>query len=122
MRKLLILVIPLVGLVFFLIPRGAVADSAPHSRNYPGAWDNTCWGRKVTIRGTLQDDTINGTSGRDVIFAYGGNDAIFGNGGNDWICGRNGSDYIDGGLGTNAAAGGKDFDTCLFTSRERGCP
>src|SRR5438874_11589906 len=59
----------------------------------------TCFGHKVTIKGTLHNDTIVGTDGPDVINTYDGNDVIDGRGGNDLICSGNGNDIVQGGAG-----------------------
>lgn len=99
-----------------LLPTGSVADPGRH-----GSWDDTCWGRPVTIRGTRGSDSINGGDGPDVIFAYTGNDIIIGGRGNDRICGRWGPDTINAGRGFDRVNGGRGSDLCLFAEKTRKC-
>lgn len=64
----------------------------------------TCFGKRVTIKGTSGKDRLRGTPGRDVIAGLGGRDRIAGRGGNDLICGGRGSDRLfgDGGNETGS--------------------
>lgn len=89
----------------------------------PGAWDNECLHRRVTIRGTDGNNNISGTNHRDVIFAYSGNDIVDGGPGRDRICGRYGADTLSGGTGFDRINGGNGggIDLC-FAERIKKCP
>lgn len=105
-----------------VIQRPPLARTVPFSNpGKPGAWDDLCWNRPVTIRGSYSGDMIQGTPGRDVIFAYAGNDQIFSGDGNDRICGRWGFDVINAGAGYDRVSGGGDGDLCLFGEVTRKC-
>jgi Ca2+-binding RTX toxin-like protein len=76
------------------------------------AHTDTCFGEKVTIRGTEYSDTIDGTSGDDVI--DGGGDVINGLEGDDMICAGDLADSIDSGPGDDHVwGGGGDDDVVL---------
>jgi Ca2+-binding RTX toxin-like protein len=88
----------------------------------PGGWDDRCWGKRVTIRGSYTADTITGTNGPDVIFAYAGSDSVSGGRGNDRICGRWGADLIlSGGGGYDRVDGGGELDLLCFGEVTRNC-
>jgi hemolysin type calcium-binding protein len=102
----------------------ASLTTTARSPGKPGSWDDRCWGKAVTIRGSFSSggDLINGTNGRDVIFAYAGGDVINGYGGADRICGRWGNDTIVGGGGFDRVNGGGDFDLVCIGENQRKCP
>ena len=70
----------------------------------------TCFGKKLTIKGTLHRDVIHGTPHNDVIDTYSGNDVIYGGGGNDLICSGSGNDVIVGGAGEDKLDGYRGQD------------
>lgn len=80
---------------------------------------HSCFGKRVTLRGTFARDVIQGTAGPDVIVAGGGDDLIFGNDGNDRICGNSGRDTILGGEGFDRSNGGGGKDSCEAERRRR---
>jgi hypothetical protein len=76
----------------------------------------TCFGRRVTVHGTNDDDVLRGTPGDDVIDAEGGNDDIQAGEGNDVICGGPGDDTVRGGRGNDTILGGGGADNLLGAS------
>lgn len=84
-------------------------------------YDDSCFGRRITIRGTFGDDNIHGTDGPDVIFAYSGSDLIIGGKGNDYVCARFGDDTVIGGQGFDYVDCGGGDDVALQSERARYC-
>lgn len=71
----------------------------------------TCFGKRVSIRGTAGADTLTGTKKADVILAKAGDDTIRGAGGADRICGGRGADRVHGGNGRDKLSGGTGSDS-----------
>ena len=71
----------------------------------------TCFGKTVTISGTVGPDVITGTPLSDVIFGRAGRDQINGKGGDDFICGGYDADGIAGGDGNDTITGDAGRDT-----------
>ncbi|HWL64516.1 MAG TPA: calcium-binding protein [Actinomycetota bacterium] len=70
-----------------------------------------CFGLKVTIKGTPENDRIVGTEQRDVIAAGSGNDRVLARGGDDVVCGGDGDDRLDaGGVGGRRKGSGCDVE------------
>lgn len=80
---------------------------------------HTCFGERVTMRGSYANDVITGTPGRDVIVAQSGQDFVYGNGGPDLICGNSGNDTLVGGDGRDKTNGGKGDDICEAERRRK---
>jgi Ca2+-binding RTX toxin-like protein len=77
----------------------------------PAQGAQSCFGKRATIVGTIENDRLKGTPGPDVISGLGGRDRISGRGGKDRICGGRGNDTLRGGLGRDRVQGNAGPDS-----------
>lgn len=80
-----------------------------------------CFGRRVTIRGTPNDDVLHGTGRRDVIASFGGTDLIVAGDGKDRVCSGKGGDVVNAGRGYDRVNCGKGRDSAQQAERKRSC-